>query len=41
MRYAYGEFDGQEFATPDSLFNYDQISLDFILEYGEERSSMR
>jgi uncharacterized protein with von Willebrand factor type A (vWA) domain len=34
MRYAYGEYDGQEFPTPDSLFNYDQI-MDFILEYGE------
>ena len=35
MRYAYGEFDGQEFPTPDSLFGYDQI-MDFILEYGEK-----
>ena len=34
MRYAYGEFDGQEFPSPDSLFGYDQI-MDFILEYGE------
>jgi uncharacterized protein with von Willebrand factor type A (vWA) domain len=34
MRYAYGEYDGQEFPTPDSLFDYDQI-MDFILEYGE------
>ena len=34
MRYAYGEFDGQEFPSPDSLFSYDQI-MDFILEYGE------
>jgi Ca-activated chloride channel homolog len=35
MRYAYGEFDGQEFPSPDSLFGYDQI-MDFILEYGEK-----
>ena len=35
MRYAYGEFDGQEFPTPDSLFSYDQI-MDFVLEYGEK-----
>ena len=34
MRYAYGEYDGEEFPTPDSLFDYDQI-MDFILEYGE------
>jgi uncharacterized protein with von Willebrand factor type A (vWA) domain len=34
MRYAYGEYDGQEFPTPDSLFSYNQI-MDFILEYGE------
>ena len=35
MRYAYGEYDGNDFPTPDSLFNYDQI-MDFILEYGEK-----
>ncbi|HUO08910.1 MAG TPA: VWA domain-containing protein [Phycisphaerae bacterium] len=35
MRYAYGEYDGQDFPTPDSLFGYDQI-MDFILEYGEK-----
>ncbi len=35
MRYAYGEYDGDEFPTPDSLFDYDQI-MDFILEYGEK-----
>ncbi len=34
MKYAYGEFDGEEFQTPDSLFDYDQI-MDFILEYGD------
>jgi Ca-activated chloride channel family protein len=35
MKYAYGEFDGTEFPTPDSLFDYDQI-MDFILEYGDK-----
>jgi Ca-activated chloride channel family protein len=35
MHYAYGEFDGHEFPTPDSLFDYNQI-LDFILEYGDK-----
>ncbi len=35
MRYAYGEYDGDEFPSPDSLFDYDQI-MDFILEYGEK-----
>jgi len=35
MRYAYGEYDGEDFPTPDSLFGYDQI-MDFILEYGEK-----
>ena len=35
MKYAYGEFDGQEFPSPDSLFDYDQI-MDFILEYGDK-----
>ncbi len=35
MRYSYGEFDGQEFPTPDSLFSYEQI-MDFVLAYGEK-----
>ncbi|HEY4330316.1 MAG TPA: VWA domain-containing protein [Phycisphaerae bacterium] len=35
MKYAYGEFDGQDFPTPDSLFDYNQI-MDFILEYGDK-----
>jgi Ca-activated chloride channel homolog len=35
MHYAYGEFDGHEFPTPDSLFDYNQI-MDFILEYGDK-----
>ena len=35
MHYAYGEYDGNEFPTPDSLFDYDQI-MDFILEYGDK-----
>jgi Ca-activated chloride channel homolog len=35
MRYAYGEYEGEEFPTPGSLFEYDQI-MDFVLEYGEK-----
>ncbi|HVX84506.1 MAG TPA: VWA domain-containing protein [Phycisphaerae bacterium] len=35
MHYAYGEYDGQDFPTPDSLFSYSQI-MDFILAYGEK-----
>mgnify|MGYP001548576259 CR=1 FL=1 len=35
MQYAYGEFDGEEFPTPDSLFDYDQV-MEFILSYGEK-----
>lgn len=34
MNYAYGEYDGQEFPTPDSLFGFNQI-MDFVLAYGE------
>ena len=35
MRYNYGQYDGQEFPTPESLFAYDQI-FDFILAYGDQ-----
>lgn len=35
MKYFYGEFDGEEFPTQDSLFGFDQI-MNFILQYGEE-----
>lgn len=35
MQYAYGEFDGSEFPTPDSLFSFDQLG-EFILRHGEE-----
>src|SRR5690606_33261122 len=35
MKYFYGEFDGQEFPTPDKLFGMDQL-MDFILQYGEQ-----
>ncbi len=35
MRYAYGEFEGEEFPTADSLFGYEQI-MDFVLEYGDK-----
>jgi Ca-activated chloride channel homolog len=35
MHYAYGKYDGHEFPTSDSLFDYDRI-MDFILEYGDK-----
>src|SRR5437667_5601521 len=35
MKYFYGEYDGQEFPTPDSLFNLNQL-MQFILQYGEQ-----
>src|SRR5689334_17809807 len=35
MKYFYGEFDGQEFPTPDKLFNLNQL-MQFILQYGEQ-----
>jgi Ca-activated chloride channel family protein len=35
MKYFYGEFDGQEFPTPDSLFNLNQL-MQFILQYGDQ-----
>jgi len=35
MRYAYGPYDGHEFPTPESLFDYDQI-MDFVLNYGQQ-----
>ncbi|MGA2442386.1 MAG: VWA domain-containing protein [Tepidisphaeraceae bacterium] len=35
MKYFYGEFDGQEFPTPDKLFGLDQI-MQFIMEHGEQ-----
>jgi uncharacterized protein with von Willebrand factor type A (vWA) domain len=35
MKYFYGEFDGQEFPTPDKLFGLDQI-MQFIMEHGEK-----
>lgn len=35
MKYFYGEYDGEEFPTPDSLFGFDQL-MDFIMEYGEQ-----
>ena len=35
MKYFYGEYDGQEFPTPDKLFGFDQL-MQFILEYGEQ-----
>jgi len=35
MKYFYGEFDGQEFPTPDKLFGFDQL-MQFIMQYGEQ-----
>jgi uncharacterized protein with von Willebrand factor type A (vWA) domain len=35
MKYFYGEFDGQEFPTPDQLFGFDQL-MQFIMEHGEQ-----
>lgn len=35
MKYQYGEFDGQPFATPDSLFPHEQV-VEFILQYGQD-----
>jgi uncharacterized protein with von Willebrand factor type A (vWA) domain len=35
MKYFYGEFDGQEFPTPDKLFKFDKL-MQFILQYGEQ-----
>ncbi len=35
MHYQYGEFDGEAFPTPDSLWPYDKV-FDFILAYGDD-----
>ncbi len=35
MKFEYGEFDGQPFPTPDSLFPEPRI-MQFILQYGED-----
>ncbi len=35
MKYFYGEFDGEQFPTPDSLFGFDQL-MQFIMEHGEQ-----
>src|SRR5919107_3522744 len=35
MKHFYGEYDGQEFPTPDKLFGFDQL-MDFILQHGEQ-----
>ena len=35
MKYFYGEYDGEEFPTPDKLFSFDQL-MDFIMQYGEQ-----
>jgi Ca-activated chloride channel family protein len=35
MKYFYGEFDGEEFPSPDKLFGFDQM-MQFIMEHGEQ-----
>src|SRR5687768_2342688 len=35
MKYFYGEYDGQEFPTPDQLFGQNQF-MQFILQHGEQ-----
>jgi Ca-activated chloride channel homolog len=35
VNYNYGEFDGEEFPTQDSLFGMDQLA-EFMLQYGDE-----
>jgi uncharacterized protein with von Willebrand factor type A (vWA) domain len=35
MKYFYGEYDGQEFPSPDKLFGFDQL-MQFILQYGDQ-----
>jgi uncharacterized protein with von Willebrand factor type A (vWA) domain len=35
MKYFYGEYDGEEFPTPDKLFSFDQL-MEFIMQYGEQ-----
>src|SRR5213078_343444 len=35
MKYFYGEYDGNEFPTPDKLFGFDQL-MQFIMQYGEQ-----
>ena len=35
MKFSYGEFDGQEFLTPDQLFADPRV-MNFILQYGEQ-----
>src|SRR5262249_12254909 len=34
MKYFYGEFDGEEFPSPDKLFGFDQL-MQFIMQHGE------
>jgi len=34
MKYFYGEFDGEEFPSPDQLFGFDQL-MQFIMQHGE------
>jgi len=35
MKYFYGEFDGEEFPSPDDLFGFENL-LEFILQHGDQ-----
>jgi Ca-activated chloride channel family protein len=35
MKYAYGEYDGEEFPSQDKLFGFDQL-MQFIMQYGDQ-----
>ena len=35
MKYFYGEYDGEEFPSPDKLFGFDQL-MEFIMQFGEQ-----
>ncbi len=35
MKYFYGEYDGEEFPTQDTLFGFDQL-MQFIMEHGDQ-----
>ena len=40
MKYFYGQFDGEEFPTPDKLFGFDQL-MEFIMQYGDQAMKAR
>jgi Ca-activated chloride channel homolog len=35
MKFFYGEYNGEEFPSPDKLFSFDQL-MDFIMQYGDQ-----